>query len=334
MLNSNSGGTYDMKKNAIALALAAFLLAALTAWAQTVGVPVEGTVTEEGKPLPNVQVVLTNVDTGRNYKTKTDKNGHFSLLGIPYGNFQVDVLGEKDKKLFTTKTSVGGESGGTSSGNFMKIDVPKGGMPDQPEASGPKLTKEQVAKIEAENKKIAGLNSLISDSQKAMQASDWPKAENALKQLIAAAPESSRWDFYLYLGEAQARQNKYQDAADTFDKGVKAAQPVASGAVPANEKVPALTPTSARAGTVRMLLGESNAYLKLQKSEEAVTAAKKAAELDPSSALAAYNLCGVEYSAAKYDDAKTACNKYLQLEPNGSHADEVKGFLGAMGSSK
>jgi tetratricopeptide (TPR) repeat protein len=148
--------------------------------------------------------------------------------------------------------------------------------------------------------------------------------------LIAAAPESSRWDFYYYLGEAQSRQNKYQDAVESFDKGIKAAQAIASGAVPANDKVPALTPTSAKAGLIRMLTAQGNAYLKLQKQDEGIAALKKAAELDPSSALAAYNLCGVEYNAAKYADAKPACSKYLQLEPNGPHAQEVQGFLAAM----
>jgi len=52
------------------------------------------------------------------------------------------------------------------------------------------------------------LNSLIADAQAARQAQDWPKAENALKQLIAAAPETTRWDFYYALGDAQSRSSK------------------------------------------------------------------------------------------------------------------------------
>jgi tetratricopeptide (TPR) repeat protein len=82
----------------------------------------------------------------------------------------------------------------------------------------------------------------------------------------------------------------------------------------------------------RMLTSQANAYLKLQKGDEAIAALKKASSLEPNSGLAAYNLCGVEFNAAKYDDAKVACNKYLQIEPSGAHADEVKSFLAAMGS--
>jgi tetratricopeptide (TPR) repeat protein len=79
-----------------------------------------------------------------------------------------------------------------------------------------------------------------------------------------------------------------------------------------------------------MLTAQGNAYLKLQKPDEAIASLKKAAELDPSSALFSYNLCGVEFSAQKYDDARATCNKYLQLEPSGTHAEEVKTFLAQM----
>jgi tetratricopeptide (TPR) repeat protein len=325
-----------MKMNRIAFVTVAawLLLGALTSRSQTVGVPVEGRVTTEGKPLPNAQIVFTNVDNGRAYKSKTDKNGNFAVLGVPYGNFRVEVLGEKGEKLFRQQTSISSEN--TTSTNFISIDIPPGGAPvdDQfgvPATSGPKLTKEQLAKIEADNKKIAGLNSLITEIQTARQAQDWPKAESALKKLIAAAPDSNRWDFYMFLGEAQSRSNKFEEATQTYNKGIQLAQSVISGSTPADPKIPTLNPATAKAGAGRMLTAQGNDYLKLQKQEEAIASLKKAAELDPTSAMASYNLCGVEFSAQKYDDARISCNKYLQLEPAGAHADEVKGFLSQMG---
>lgn len=325
-----------MKINTIALALAVSLLVlgGTAAVSQTVGAPVEGKVTQEGAPLANTQVVLTNVDTGKSYKTKSDKNGGFVLVGVPYGNFQIDVLSEKGEKIFTEKTSIG--TGNTSATNVLKIDVPKGGMPADnkfglPDTPTPKLTKEQLAKIAADNKKIAGLNSLITEAQTARQAQDWPKAENALKQLIAAAPDSNRWDFYLFLGEAQSKSGKFAEATQTYDKGVKLAQSLISGSTPADPKIPTLNPATAKAGAGRMLTGQGNAYLKLQKQDEAIASLKAAAELEPASGMAIYNLCGVEFNAQKYDDARMACNKYLQLDPSGEHAGEVKAFLAQMG---
>lgn len=79
-----------------------------------------------------------------------------------------------------------------------------------------------------------------------------------------------------------------------------------------------------------MLTAQGNDYLKLQKPDEAIASFKKATEIEPSSALYSYNLCGVEFNAQKFDDAKAACNKYLQLEPSGSHAEQVKGYLASM----
>jgi hypothetical protein len=321
-----------MKRNTILFALAAVLSVAafLPAQAQTVGTPVEGKVTMEGSPLAHAQVVLTNADTGKTYKTKSEKSGDFSFMGVPYGNYQVEVIGDKGEKLFSEKTSVGG--GTTTSNNFLKIDIVKGAtVPEAGAPAAPKPTKEELAKIEADNKKIAGLNSLIKDAESARQAQDWAKAESALKQLLAAAPDTNRWDFYMYLGEAQSKSNQLADAVQTYEKGIQQAQSLISGAAPANSKIPTLNPAAAKSGALRMLTSQGSIYLKLQKPDEAIAALKKAVALDPSSALGQYNLCGVEYTAQKFDDAKTTCGKYLQLEPSGPHSEEVKGFLAQMG---
>jgi tetratricopeptide (TPR) repeat protein len=328
-----------MKRHAGVLALAGllFVVGFWPARSQTVGAQAEGRVTQEGSPLANVQVVFTNVDNGKTYKTKTDKSGAFSMLGVPYGSFRVDVIGEKGEKLFTEKTTLG--TGDTSSSNFLKIDINKSsaaadnafGLPDP---AAPKLTKEQIAKIDADNKKIAGLNSLISEAQTARQAQDWPKAENALKQLISAAPDTDRWDIYMSLAEAQSNSKELAEAVQTYDKGIQLAQSLVSGASPSNSKIPTLNPAAAKSGAVRMLTSQGNAYLKLQKTEEAIASLKKAAAMEPASAVGQYNLCGVEYTAQKFDDARVSCAKFLQLEPSGAHSEEVKGFITQMGEKK
>jgi tetratricopeptide (TPR) repeat protein len=323
-----------MKRNGILFALGTLLFAVgfLPARSQTVGAQAEGKVTQEGKPFSGAQVVFTNTETGKTYKTKTDKNGEFQMLGVPYGSYEVNVLNEKGEKLSSDRTTLG--TGNTSSSNILQISAGKEPLTDNKfglaQPAAPKLTKEQLAKIQADNKKIAGLNSLISDAQNARQAQDWPKAENALKQLIAAAPDTSRWDFYMALGEAQSKSNKIVEAVQTYDKGVQVAQSLISGSTPADSKIPSLNPAAARQGAGRMLTAQGNDYMKLQKQDEAIAALKKATEIDPTSALYSYNLCGVEFSAQKFDDAKSACNKYLQLEPSGGHADEVKSFLATM----
>jgi tetratricopeptide (TPR) repeat protein len=323
-----------MKRNVIVVALGTVLFAVgfLPARSQTVGAQAEGNVTQEGKPLANAPVVFTNTETGKTYKSKTDKNGQFQMLGVPYGSYEVNVLNEKGEKLSSNQTTLG--TGNTTDSNNLHIEASKEPITDNKfglaQPAGPKLTKEQLAKIQADNKKIAGMNSLISDAQSARQAQDWPKAENALKQLIAAAPETSRWDFYQALGEAQSKSNKLDEAVQTYDKGVKVAQSLISGSTPADPKIPSLNPAAAKQGAGSMLTAQGSDYMKLQKQDEAIASLKKATEIDPTSALYSYNLCGVEFSAQKFDDAKTACNKYLQLQPSGPHTEEVKAFLAQM----
>jgi tetratricopeptide (TPR) repeat protein len=323
-----------MKRNVIVVALGTVLFAVgfLPARSQTVGAQAEGNVTQEGKPLANAPVVFTNTETGKTYKSKTDKNGQFQMLGVPYGSYEVNVLNEKGEKLSSNQTTLG--TGNTTDSNNLHIEASKEPITDNKfglaQPAGPKLTKEQLAKIQADNKKIAGMNSLISDAQSARQAQDWPKAENALKQLIAAAPETSRWDFYQALGEAQSKSNKLDEAVQTYDKGVKVAQSLISGSTPADPKIPSLNPSAAKQGAGSMLTAQGSDYMKLQKQDEAIASLKKATEIDPTSALYSYNLCGVEFSAQKFDDAKTACNKYLQLQPSGPHTEEVKTFLAQM----
>lgn len=323
-----------MKRNVVVLALGTLLFAVgfLPAYSQTVGAQAEGKVTQDGKPLANAPVVFTNTETGKTFKGKTNKDGEFQMLGVPYGSYEINVLNEKGEKLSSDRTVLG--TGNTSSSNIIHIEAAKEPIPDNKfglaQPSGPKLTKEQLAKIQADNKKIAGMNSLITEAQNARQAQDWPKAENALKQLIAAAPDTTRWDFYMALGDAQSRSNKPADAVQTYDKGVQVAQSLISGSSPADSKIPSLNPTAARQGAGRMLTAQGNDYMKLQKQDEAIASLKKATEIDPTSALYSYNLCGVEFNAQKFDDAKAACNKYLQLEPSGAHAEEVKTFLAQM----
>src|ERR1700760_1919620 len=98
-----------MKRNVVVLALGTLLFAVgfLPAYSQTVGAQAEGKVTQDGKPVANAPVVFTNTGTGKSYKSKTDKNGEFQMLGVPYGTYEVNVLNEKGEKISSDQTTLG-----------------------------------------------------------------------------------------------------------------------------------------------------------------------------------------------------------------------------------
>src|SRR5258708_38324514 len=322
-----------MKKKTGLLAQAIVLLAlgCLTARTQTVGVPVEGKVTQEGEPLANAWVILTNPLNGKTFKLKTDKKGGFAVVNVPFGSYEIKVQSESGEDLFKETTMISGES--TDVMNNIKIDISKDSRPTVEAASSggkttdtaPKLTKEQLAKIKADNDKIAGLNALITQAQQAMQAQNWPGAETALKQLIAAAPDTNRWEFFKALGDAQKNSNEFQDAVKTYAKGIEVGQALVSGSVPPDPKNPNSTPAAAKSGVGRMLTSQGNAYLSLEKPDEAVAAFKKAAEIDPNPAIAYYNLCAVEFNAGKYADAAAACDKSIAADATKADAWFFKG---------
>jgi tetratricopeptide (TPR) repeat protein len=67
-----------------------FALAARGAWGQTV--QLEGKVRDGNKPLADVWVLLTAQDNNKASKIKTDKSGNFVTIGLAHGVYTVEVI--------------------------------------------------------------------------------------------------------------------------------------------------------------------------------------------------------------------------------------------------
>jgi tetratricopeptide (TPR) repeat protein len=330
-----------MKRNLGLLGFAALLvvLSSAPVWAQTT--QVEGKITDSGKALTGATVTLTNLGTNRNFKTKSDKNGNIQMVGVPVGDYEVEVTGSDGDKLYKQKMTISPDqtsgvaqvmidvSQGGSAGNQGKQNQPaQTGQPAQPGQPGqgtgqqqPKYTKEQIEEIKKQNEKAQNFNALIQQVNTALAAKNWQDAVTPLQQLIEGDP--TNWQYYSGLGDAQTNLEQYDQAVETYQKGIQAAQ----NNTTVDPKNPITDPARKKAGIGHMLTSEGNDYLKLHKNKEAVDAYTQAASMDPNPGVAFFNLCATQYNTGNTEGALDACDKAIAADPNKADAYFIKGSL-------
>ncbi|HLZ00451.1 MAG TPA: tetratricopeptide repeat protein [Candidatus Angelobacter sp.] len=314
----------------VTLMVALFVLSSQQLFAQVIsGGRIHGTVLNNGAPASDLQIMFTNVDTNRQFKTNTDKRGEYVFAGMPGGGYKIVITNDKKEPLYTNlQISVPAIDEFT----FPPIDLSKpeasGGFAGKtPAPAAKKLSKEEIAKIKAENEKLNSLNSLIIKFQSARQAQNWKEAEDALKQLLAAVPGTSRWEFYQALGETQSKAGDFQDATQTFEKGIQVAQQFVSGSLPPDPKAPSSDPAKAKTGIGQMLTSEGNAWFNLKNPDKAAELYGKAAELSPAPAVAYYNLCAIQFNNNNLTAAVAACEKSIAADPSMANPWFIKGSV-------
>jgi tetratricopeptide (TPR) repeat protein len=269
----------------------------------------------EGKPMAGAEVVYTNVGTvdrsatriiegtGKVYKVKTDKNGKFSLIGMEYGIYQIEITAPDGSHVYSGKKHVGDvKDTDVEAQNVLNVDlssvyngpVEPGGTTNL--TSG-KKTKEQLELIRQENARAAKINKVMVQYHTAVGIEEWLNAISLMKQLIALDP--NRWEFYQNLGTLQSRQMQYAEAAQSFDKGVEVAQKTLKNPSDSDR---ALTNIG------DLLLAEADCYDRMEKVDEAVALYEKAAAVYPHPFMAKYRACNALTNSGKYEAAIEKCN--------------------------
>jgi len=331
-----------------------FLAAGATGWSQATAGKVQGTITDGGKPVPNAQVMLTNAATGHNIKLTSDKNGQVIGVGIPFGDYNEEVTaGDKHYKKMVR---IAGEGGAVDD---ISVEVTSG----KPGA-GP--SKEELAKMTEERNKAINENTLIAQLNPALQAKDWATAEPILTKLIAMNP--NRWDYQQALGNAQFGEGKFEEAVATYEKAI----PIAENATKTDPKADPAKAKAGVAqmltneGNAYLKLKKNDqaiaAYTKAASmdpnpgtayfnicatqyntgnTEGALAACDKAIAADPTRADAYFIKGSLMVGESKLDKdgklqappgASEALNKYMELAPDGPHANDVKAMLQAIGA--
>ena len=358
-----------MKMRPMYLILTAALLALCTvaAFPQATLTRVTGKVTAAGKPLANAQVVFTDLSTGRTFKAKTDKNGNYEIVGMQRTNYQVEVSDASGQKLYTSKQGITGEANGQMGGvQQLDIDVSQGS------GGQPKYTKEQIAEIEKQNEKARNTNVLINQVNAALNARNWDAAIPLLQQLSQAEPNRWRFlqslgDAQLNTAQYEPAVASYEKGiqiAQGFASGnVKDPKnPDADPTVAKTGVARMLTnegnaylklhknqeAVAAFTKAASMDPNPGTAYFNIcatqynsGNTEGALAACDKAITADPNRADAYFIKGSLMVAQGKMDKsgkyeappgAAEALNKYLELAPDGPHANDVKQMLQFIGS--
>ena len=169
------------------------------------------------------------------------------------------------------------------------------------------------------NDKAIASNALLEQVNAATQNKQWQQAADLLKQLIAMNPDT--WIYRQSLGGALLNLGQYDEAAKSYDAGIKLAQ------MELSSKAPDTDIAKTKAGIAAMLTSEGNAYLKEKKNDLAVAAYWKAAELTPNPAVAYFNICAVQYNTGNTNGAMQACDRAIAGDPNKADAYFIRGSL-------
>jgi tetratricopeptide (TPR) repeat protein len=322
---------------------------------------VRGHVTgEDGKPLAGADILMLNKDNGQKFSMRTDKKGDFVNVGVALGVYHLSVSAG-GKVLYEKDVTVSGEE------PFWDIDVPKANEQKKEEALK-QLTPEQRKQLEQQQKaaeqeraKVANLNQLLAQSKTAQDTGNFDQAISLLKQANQMDPThdviwSRLAENDLSAGakaDKTAASGYYTDAVDAYKKAIAIKPSVAGyhnnlGQAYAKlgqtdqamaEYTTAAQLDPAEAGMYYFNLGA--VLTNTGKPDEAITAFDKALAADPNRADAYYwkgvNLMG---KATIGKDGKTvappeaveALNKYLQLKPDGPHAQNAKDMLALVGA--
>ena len=324
----DSSFPYRKTFHRFSLLVGTFLLLSVAGHAQTTSI--EGEVKgDDGKGLKDAVIKIERLDIKGNYKTKTDKKGHYIHAGLPIGNYKITC--EIDGKDVDNVNNVRTRLGDPTPINFnlaemkqkqaamakmaetgqLSKDVERGLSAEQ-KAALEKQSKERAAQLQ----KNKALNDAFNAGREAMNAKQW---DVAVQQLTKASEMDANQHVVwanladAYAGAAATKTGQEQN--DMYAKGIEAFQ-----------KAIALKPDDAAyLNNYGLMLARAK---KVKEAEEQLT---KAAQLDaPNAGKYYYNLGAVLQNTGQYDAAIDAFKKATEADPN--HAEAQYWYATALSS--
>ncbi len=350
------------------LILPVALVFSATGWAQTS--QFEGTVKGvDGKPVQGAEIRIERQDVKGNYKTKTDKKGHYFYGGLPLGNYKIIVATDgSDKDVMNMRSKLGETQDASFDLAKSAAAAAGGGAPpdesNRAESAADKAAREKAGKEQAASMaKNKALNDAFGAGKTAATAQNWDGAiENFQKASELDPMQHVVWgnlaDALVSRSKvagknAADREADWAKASEAYQKAIAIKTDDAAyhnnyALVLANQEkfddaqaelTKAATADPANAGKYYFNLGA--VYVNKGKTDPAAAAFKKAIDLDPNYAAAYYQYGLSLMGKATVDGGKTvappgtaeAFQKYLELAPNGPDAPVAKEMLNSLGAT-
>ncbi|MEJ2006542.1 MAG: tetratricopeptide repeat protein [Acidobacteriota bacterium] len=284
----------------------AFAFAALgmvmPAYAQTGGV--SGKVTlQDGKACVKCIIVVERQDIAGTYKTKTNKKGEYIYIGLPIGNYKVNLQSPEGKQLYYIMKHVG--LGDPTEINF---DLPKEMAHAQAARKAEMKANPEMAKKAAEQakeqKEFKGLKQFFDQGTALYNQGQFKQAAAMFQQALPLAKTKNIPIVLSRMADSYAKAKEYDQAVATYQK--------------------ALAATPADPADLHNNLG--SVYASMGKFSEAQAEFEKAAQLDPTKASTYYfNIGAIMYNAGKMDEALAAFKKVISIDPNNAQAYFLEG---------
>lgn len=306
-----------MKYRNLAVAATTMAFAAVSAFAQIT--TIEGNAKgPDGKPLEKAEVQIVRTDIKGNYKTKTDKKGHYLYMGLPMGTYDITLM--VDGKAADSVKNVRTRPGDPIPVNFDLKDSAAAQAQKQAEMAKAletgQLTKEQERGLSPEQKaamekqikeqaekmkKNKELNDAFNAGMDAMTAKNWAAAVEAFNRAAVADPTQTA--IYQQLGEAHMKMAEGKTGAE-YDTHV-------GESMKAYQKAIELKPDDAAThNNYALALGKAKKFPEMQ------TELKKAADLDPANGgKYYYNLGAMLVNSGQSEAAGEAFKKAIELTP-------------------